>query len=72
MIEIPKSQLAGAIVHEREDDWPQELRIIAKVGNKTFSETIPKDQFFGRNNFGAPMTGDQVLQIINRLRRKKA
>ena len=72
MIEIPKPQLSGAIVHEREQDWPDELRIIAKVGKRTYSETISKDQFFGAKQYGAPMSGDQVLQIINRLRRKKA
>lgn len=72
MIDIPKSQLSGAIVHEREDDWPESLLIVAKVGKRTFTEAITKDQFFGRNNFGAPLTGDQVLQIINRLRRMRA
>jgi hypothetical protein len=32
---------------------------------------IPADQFFGRGGYGAPITGDQLVIMIEQLRKRK-
>ncbi len=71
----PSGELARAIVHEPESDWPGIIDIVAYYGpmgrkGKAKRVTITADQFFGRGGFGAPMTGDDVLRIIDQLRKK--
>lgn len=59
---------------ESNEDWPSLIEIVAYFGKegrkgKRRSVEISADQFFGRKGFGAPMSGDQLIQKINQLRR---
>lgn len=67
--------LARATTHEADDSWPTVFEFVAYFGGegrrgKRRSVTITADQYFGRGKFHAPMTGDQMLQIIESLRRQ--
>lgn len=69
---LPAGDLARTINHEANDSWPHTLEIVAYFGEgrrKRKSVTISADEFFGRNGHNAPMTGDQLVMIINKLRR---
>lgn len=76
-VSIPQGDLARAISHDPEEDWPVMIEIRAvwekEPGKRTMSRsvTIGADEFFGRGGRGAPMSGDQVIAIINRLRRRR-
>lgn len=68
--------LATAITHEANDDWPTKIEIVAYFGaegrkGKRRSIEIPADQFFGRGTYGAPMSGDRLISMVERLRRGK-
>ena len=70
----PTGDLARTKVHEANESWPSLIEIVAWWGEKgrsgkRCSHEIPADQFFGHTT-GAPMTGDQVIGIIERLRRQ--
>lgn len=72
---INQGDLARAITHESNDDWPQLFEFVAYFGGegrrgKRRSITITADQYFGRGQYHAPMTGDQMLQIIEKLRKQ--
>lgn len=72
-IRPPEGELARTITHEPEDDWPTMIEVVAYYGEgrrKRRSIEIPADQFFGRGEYGAPMSGDQLIQMVHRLRRK--
>jgi hypothetical protein len=79
-ISIPSPQnlgsgdLARCTTHEADQSWPTMIEIVAYWGNgrkgKRRSITIPADQFFGRNTHHAPITGDQIINMIERLRRQ--
>ena len=66
--------LARCVTHEANDSWPTMLEVVAYWGEgrrgKRRSIEIPADEFFGRNGHGAPMSGEQVIRIIDELRRK--
>lgn len=67
-------ELTRAVNHEANDDWPTSVEIVAYFGpnrTKRRSVIISADEFFGRGRFGAPLSGDQLIRIINDLRRKK-
>ena len=70
---LPAGDLARTINHEASDEWPTLLEIVAYYGKdrkgKRRSVTISADQFFGRNGHNAPLTGDQLFMIIDKLRR---
>lgn len=71
---IPPSDLSRATSHDADSEWPAEVKISVKWpgpnGNMLVrSETISADQFFGRGAHGAPMTGDYVIGLIERMRR---
>lgn len=71
---IPSGDLARAVTHEANDDWPTLIEIVAYFGpegrkGKRRSIEIPADQFFGRKGYGAPISGDQVIRMIDQLRR---
>ena len=73
MIDFPKGDLARTITHERESDWPCLVEIVAYFGKegrkgKRRSITISADEFFGRTT-GAPISGDALIGMIDRLRR---
>jgi hypothetical protein len=70
----PSGDLARCITHEADESWPVIIEIVAYFGEgrrKRLSVEIPADQFFGRNGFGAPMSGEQIVVMIDKLRRQK-
>jgi len=76
-IDLPQGDLARAVSHDPDHDFPDvvELRVIWNTrGGESRERTIQisADQFFGRGGFGAPMSGDYVVQTIERLRRQGA
>lgn len=68
-VEMPAPDLSRAISHERGEEWPDEIAIVAKFGKNQKRLVIPKDQFFGNGNFGAPISGDWLVSAIDRLRK---
>ena len=71
-ISQPQGDLARVVNHESNSDWPVLIEIVAYFGEKRTKRkavAISADQFFGRNGYNAPITGDQLTLIINRLRR---
>lgn len=76
-ITMPSGDLARCVTHEPSDEWPSIIEIVAyfnKGGGrrgKRKSVQISADEFFGRGSHGAPMTGEQLIGIVERLRRQK-
>ncbi len=72
-MDMPTGDLARTITHEPSDDWPTMIEVVAYWGEgrkgRRRSIEIPADQFFGRGGYGAPMSGDQVIAMVNQLRR---
>ena len=73
-IDIPQGDLARAVVHEPNRAWPTMIEITAywkpdagKRGKRRIVR-ISAAEFFGSAT-GAPMTGDQLIGIIERLRK---
>jgi hypothetical protein len=70
---LAAGDLARVTSHEANDDWPTSIEIVAYYGSdrrgKRKSVIVSADQFFGRNGYNAPMTGDQLILIMERLRR---
>lgn len=74
-IHTPQGDLARAVTHEPNDEWPHSIEIramwkTAKGGNRYRSIHVDADAFFGRGNHGAPMSGDQVIHMIEQLRKQ--
>lgn len=73
-IHLPQGDLARAITHESDETWPTMIEIVAYWGDgrkgKRRSIEIPADQFFGRAAHGAPLNGDQLIGMIDRLRKR--
>lgn len=64
--------LASVTTHEAEEEWPTLIEVVAYYGSegrkgRRKSFEIPADEFFGRTG-GAPMSGDHLIALINRLR----
>jgi hypothetical protein len=70
---VQHGDLSRVVVHEAEQEWPTMIEVVAYWGNgrkgKRRSLQIPADQFFGRKGYGAPLSGDQVIGMIERLRK---
>lgn len=72
---LNSGDLARAITHDPDESWPTIIEIVAywsKDGNRRGrrrSVEIDADQFFGHGAFGAPMSGDQIIGMIDKLRR---
>ena len=70
----PQGDLSKCIVEEPNREWPSAIEVVAywkpEAGGKGIrkSITIPGDQFFGLTT-GAPMSGEQLIGAIERLRR---
>ena len=67
--------LARTVTHEADETWPTMIEVVAYWGDegrkgRRRSIEIPADQFFGRNGHGAPIGGDQLLGMVDRLRRQ--
>lgn len=73
---LPAGDLARVKNHDADDTWPTMIEIVAYWGEgrrgKRRSVEIPVDQFFGRGGHGAPMSGDQLIRMIDQLRREPA
>jgi hypothetical protein len=70
----PQGALATAKTHEANYDWPTLIEIVAYFGpegrkGKRRSVEIGADEFFGRGVYGAPMSGSQLITMVERLRR---
>jgi hypothetical protein len=73
-IAVPAGDLARAKVHDPNDDWPTMIEVVAYWGDgrkKRRSIEINADMFFGRGQFGAPMSGEQLIGMVDKLRRQK-
>jgi hypothetical protein len=74
-ISNPVSDLARSIQHEQSFAWPESVKIQLlwrdKLGRPTIrSEVITSDQFFGHAAYGAPLSGEALIQTIERMRRQ--
>ena len=69
-----QGDLARCVTHEADDTWPVSLEIVAywreDRRGKRKSVVISADEFFGRNGYGAPMSGEALILKVNQLRRK--
>ena len=70
-----EGDLSRTINHDSNDDWPTHLEIVAywskgsdRKGRRRSVE-IDADQFFGTGRFGAPMSGDQIIGMVDKLRK---
>ncbi len=76
-INTPEGTFAGDLSRvkseEMSDEWPTSIEMVAYYGKdrkgKRKSVIISADQFFGRGGYGAPISADQLILIINRLRK---
>ena len=71
-----EGDLARVTSHNPSEDWPTHLEVTAiwaKDGGRKGrrrSLVIDADQFFGRGRFGAPMLGEQLIGMVERLRKQ--
>jgi hypothetical protein len=72
----PRGDLDRAPVSDPEQGWPSIIEIVAywskdgtRKGRRRSIE-IDADQFFGRGKFGAPMSGEQLIAAVERLRKQ--
>jgi hypothetical protein len=72
-IQQPMGDLARVRSHDPDDNWPTMIEVVAYWGEgrkgKRHSIEIPADQFFGRGQFGAPMSGEQLIGMVDKLRK---
>ncbi len=68
-MKLPVSDLSRAKTSEPRNDWPDEVRIVVRRGQKSKSHVITADEYFGTGKFHAPMNGDSIIRIIDTLRR---
>ncbi len=68
--------LARVVTHDPNDDWPSQIEIVAywtkghgRRGRRR-SIQIDANQFFGRGQFGAPMSGEQLIGMVEKLRKQ--
>ena len=72
MPRLNEGDLARVKSHELDDSWPTMIEIVAYFGDgrtKRRSIEISAAQFFGTDGYGAPMGGDQLIHLVNQLRR---
>jgi len=71
-----QGDLSRAVTHEADESWPTIIEITAywsKDGSRRGrrrSIEIPADQFFGRGAHGAPLDGNALIAMVERLRRQ--
>lgn len=73
-IQNPISDLFRSIQHNPDETWPETVKIQLcwrdKSGRaKVATQIISAEQFFGKGQYGAPLSGDQIIQTIERMRR---
>jgi hypothetical protein len=74
VIDAPISDTSRAKMLDPEQNWPESIKIQLlwrdQVGRaKVATITIEADAFFGRGHYGAPLSGEALIQQIERLRR---
>ena len=73
MANLPAGDLARVTNHESNSAWPFTLEVVAYWGEgrkgKRRSITITEDMYFGRGQFNAPLTGDAIIGMIEKLRK---
>ena len=68
--------LSRVKTHDPSDEWPNKIEIVAYWFNghgrrpRRRSVQINADQFFGTGEFGAPMSGEQLIGIVEKLRKQ--
>ncbi len=67
--------LARVVTHDPSDEWPDRIEIVAiwaRNGGRGRRRAIGinADQFFGRGQFGAPMSGEQLIGMVEKLRKQ--
>jgi hypothetical protein len=69
-------ELSRSVCHEANDDYPSLIEIVAYFGvgrkGKRRSIEISADEFFGRGAYGAPVTGDRLIGMVEKLRKGKS
>lgn len=75
MADIKHGDLSRVISTESDDSYPTLIEITAywkHAGRrgKVRRMQISADQFFGRGAYGAPMSGEQLIGMIDRLRKR--
>jgi len=73
-IDPPKSDLARSTQHEPDEAWPESVKIqilwLDSSGRPIVrTETISAAQFYGRGSYGAPLSGEWLINCINRMRK---
>lgn len=70
---LPAGDLARCVTHEADDGWPTLIEIVAYWGEgrkgRRRSISISANEFFGRGGYGAPMSGEQLIGMVNAVRR---
>lgn len=74
------AQIAGDLTrlksHDPNEQWPSTIEVVAywptpgRPKGRRRSIEIDADQFFGRGQFGAPMSGEALIGMVERLRRQ--
>ena len=74
------AQVAGDLTrvksHDPNEEWPDCIEIVCywdtakKAKGRRRSLEIEADQFFGRGRYGAPMSGEQLIGMVERLRKQ--
>jgi hypothetical protein len=69
--------LSRVKTHDPSSDWPTRIEIVAiwaRNGGRgrRRSVQINADQFFGTGEFGAPMSGEQLIGMVEKLRKQGA
>jgi hypothetical protein len=70
----PISDTSRAKMHEADHTWPESVKIQLlwrdSAGRaKVATHVISADAFFGRGAYGAPLSGEALIQTIERMRR---
>jgi len=70
---MPEGDLARCKTHEADETWPAMIEIVAywrpDRRGKRRAIAISADEFFGRGGYGAPISGDRILHMVDRLRK---
>ncbi len=68
--------LARSVTHEVDDSWPTLIEVVAYFGpvgqprkGRRRAIEISADRYYGRGSYGAPITGDQILHMVDTLRK---
>lgn len=73
-IESPISDITRTRSHEADRTWPESVKIAVHWKNEAGrlfikTETISASEFFGTGSHGAPLSGEALIQRIERMRR---